>query len=503
MKVIFRVDASLQMGTGHVMRCLTLAEVLKENGANVGFICRKHEGNLIDKIRLNGFNVIELELLAGNRIDNKLSHSNWLGTTQQQDAEDCISVLQTTKIDWLIVDHYGIDEDWQQDLKDYYDKLMVIDDLADRKHQCNILLDQTFGRQSKNYQALVSKSCELLLGSQYALLRPEFTKWREYSLERRKRPEFKQLLINMGGIDPENFTEQILNEIKACNLPKNVEVTIVMGGLSPHLESVENKANSLPCKARVKVDVDNIAEIMANADIAIGAAGATTWERCCLGLPTIQIVIADNQIDIARNLDSINAIQLINNPHQLPKNIGSILQSIDKMSLVSSSLVDGKGSTKVAKFIISKENYVDSFCMRPAELIDINFLHSMQTKDIRKYFINPEIPSLDQHIEWLQNIVNSLTSQLFILMFGTLRIGVLRVDNIKVGELEISIIISPNYSGKGLAKQALQEIESLTPGRTLKAIIHNDNIPSKGLFLQSGFRVSKQNGDFSEYRKNG
>ena len=228
MRVVIRVDASLKMGTGHVMRCLTLAEVLKENGADVEFICRKHEGNLINKIRSNGFNVFELDLPVANKVDNKLFHSPWLGTTQQQDAKDCIGTLQSAKADWLIVDHYGIDEDWQQDLKAYYDKLMVIDDLADREHQCDILLDQTFGRQQQDYEELVPKSCELLLGSQFALLRPEFAKWRQYSLERRKYPVFKQLLINMGGNDSENFTGEILKKLKECKLPNILEVIILM-----------------------------------------------------------------------------------------------------------------------------------------------------------------------------------------------------------------------------------------------------------------------------------
>ena len=130
MKVVFRVDASIQMGTGHVMRCLTLAQVLKENGADTGFICRKHEGNLIDKIHSSGFNVHELEVIEELEVDNKLAHSHWLGATQQQDADDCIGILKKEKIDWLIVDHYAIDEDWQCKLKPYYEKLMVIDDLT-------------------------------------------------------------------------------------------------------------------------------------------------------------------------------------------------------------------------------------------------------------------------------------------------------------------------------------------------------------------------------------
>jgi len=157
----------------------------------------------------------------------------------------------------------------------------------------------------------------------------------------------------------------------------------------------------------------------------------------------------------------------------------------------------------VAKFIISKENFVDLFFMRPAELEDVNFAYSLQTKEIRKYSVNTDVPSMNQHIEWFQKIINSPISQLFILMLGAHKAGVLRVDNLRSSESEISIIISPNHSGQGLAKQALKGIENLMPSKVLKAIIHNNNIPSKGLFSRSGYMASKQNGDFLEYRKNG
>jgi UDP-2,4-diacetamido-2,4,6-trideoxy-beta-L-altropyranose hydrolase len=502
MHVIFRTDASLKIGTGHVMRCITLAKALKENSVNVEFICRKHDGNLVNRIRSNGFSVYELDLLEGNVLDKKLSHSHWLGVTQQQDVDDCINILKSKKTNWIIIDHYALDEDWQNKLKPFCDKIMVIDDLADRKHQCDILLDQTFGRQKEDYSVLTPKDCKLLLGSQYALLRPEFSKWRVYSLERRSKPEFKQLLINMGGVDVDDFTGQVLDELKTCTLPSDVSVAIVMGGSAPHLESVKSKAIMLPYKTEVKVDVDNMAEIMANSDIAIGAAGATTWERCCLGLPTIQIVTADNQINIAKNLDFINVIQLNDSNRQLSRGIDNISFFTSKMSLASSSIADGRGASRVEKFITSKENYVDLFFMRPAKLEDVNFAYSLQTKEIRKYFVNTDIPSMNQHIEWFQKIINSPISQLFVLMLGTHQAGVLRVDNLKSSELEVSIIISPNYSGQGLAKQALKGVESLTPFKVLKAIIHNNNIPSKGLFNRSGYIVSKQNGDFLEYRKN-
>jgi len=356
LKVVFRVDASLAMGTGHVMRCLTLAQVLKDNGAKVEFICRKHEGSLINKIRSNGFVVHELKVFEEAEVDNKLAHSHWLGATQQQDTDDCINILKAEKLDWLIVDHYALDEQWQKRLKPCYEKLMVIDDLADRQFDCDILLDQTFGRQKEDYSALTPEGCKLLLGSQYALLRPEFAKWRAYSLERRSKPEFKQLLVNMGGMDVDNVTEKILGELKICNLPNDIKITVVMGGSAPHLESVKSKAITLPYKTEVKVDVGNMAEIMSNSDVAIGASGSTTWERCCLGLPTIQVITANNQSVLAKSLDKAGVIELIKQNNDLDGCLGRLNNKKYYMNIVykAMNITDGIGCNKVFKFLTGK-----------------------------------------------------------------------------------------------------------------------------------------------------
>jgi UDP-2,4-diacetamido-2,4,6-trideoxy-beta-L-altropyranose hydrolase len=351
MRVVFRVDASLQMGTGHVMRCLTLAQVLKENGANVEFICRKHEGNLIDKIRSNGLIVHELGLFEETEVDTSLAHSHWLGATQQQDADDCIEIFKAEKINWLVVDHYALDDLWQKRLKPYCKKLMVIDDLADRKHQCDILLDQTFGRQQEDYFELTPKECKILLGSQYALLRPEFSKSREYSLERRKKLRFEHLLVNMGGADPGNITGQVIEELQAANLSKDVMITIVMGRTAPHLKSVSSFASKLSYRSEVKIDVNNMAEIMANTDIAIGAGGSTTWERCCLGLPALLYVIADNQRAIAENLEKIGVVKIVKNLNQDLQVMTNNLSILRSMSKKSSMVCDGLGANRVAKYL--------------------------------------------------------------------------------------------------------------------------------------------------------
>ena len=437
MKVAFRVDASLNMGTGHVMRCLTLAQVLKENGANVEFICRKHEGNLIVKIRSSGFVVHELKVFEETEVDTKLAHSHWLGATQQQDADDCIEILKAEKSDWLIVDHYALDEEWQKKLKPYYEKLMVIDDLADRKHQCDILLDQTFGRQQEDYSGFTTKGCELLLGSKYALLRPEFSKWRPYSLKRRGKPEFKQLLINMGGVDVNNITENVLDELKLCNLPNDTNITIVMGGSAPHLESVKSKAITLLYKTEVKVDVDNMAEIMANTDIAIGAAGATTWERCCLGLPTIQIVIAENQLFSAEVLACHNIVKLakeIKETTYLLESSSEWMKSIGSSAL---KICDGMGSYKVFnkmadyKVILQKFGEID-LCnyVNLDEHDNMLTLNMRNHSQVKKWMYNQDSISKTEHFNFIKSLENDIDRRYFLIKQKGTIIGAVNFANI-------------------------------------------------------------------------
>ena len=348
MKVIFRVDASLKIGSGHVMRCLCLAEALKENGSDVEFICRQHCGNLVKKIRSSGFNVYELELLEESIIDNKLFHSSWLGVTQQKDASDCIDILKTATTDWLIVDHYGLDEDWQIKLKPYCKKIMVIDDLGDRSHDCNLLLDQNMGSTQAKYKGLVNQNCKILTGPNYALLRAEFSQWRDYSLKRRENKlEISTLLVTLGGVDPDNYTEKILQLLAKCKLTVNTEIQVVMGGNAPHLKEVQKQAAKMPFRTEVKIGVNNMAELMAKADLAIGATGSTSWERCCLGLPTIQLIISENQRQIAEALDKIKAIKLLEKLDDIIFFIETFEQWFYQVKKNCKVIADGYGVTLV------------------------------------------------------------------------------------------------------------------------------------------------------------
>ncbi len=310
MELVFRADASLEIGTGHVMRCVTLAQAFRQQGAHSRFICRMLPGNLIDFIRGRGFEVQNLPVEHQAHEDSEpplIGHAAWLGTDWKSDADVTQDALGARVVDWLIVDHYALDARWERQLRPACHRLMVIDDLADRSHDCDMLLDQNLGRDAKDYAARVPQHCTCLVGPHYALLRPEFSELREYSLRRREAPVLKQILISMGGVDKDNATSKVLEALKDVSLPRGCRVIVVMGAQAPWLEQVRAVAATLPCPTEVRVNIDDMAQVMADSDLAIGAAGSTTWERCCLGLPSMIVVLAENQQPIAKALHEKNA----------------------------------------------------------------------------------------------------------------------------------------------------------------------------------------------------
>lgn len=355
---MFRTDASLEIGTGHVMRCLTLAGVLRERGANCRFICRSHPGNLNKQIEQSGFEVHDLPFdgnWTGVAVTNPV-HAAWLGTDWKTDAEQTKVGAGEAAIDWLIVDHYAIDADWESALAAHYCKLMVIDDLADRSHICDLLLDQTYARVEADYRGRIPDACRLLCGSQFALLRPEFPALRPYSLKRRVRPALRELLITMGGVDKGNATGQVLQALRTCPLPADLRVTVVMGSTAPWLNEVQKQAQDMPWLTRVLVGVSDMAQLMADSDLAIGAAGATSWERCCLGLPTIMLTLSDNQLKVAQGLEWSGAVRLINLAQGVTQQLMELIVSLvaDPAQLLSMSecaaaMVNGTGTDTVAQ----------------------------------------------------------------------------------------------------------------------------------------------------------
>jgi UDP-2,4-diacetamido-2,4,6-trideoxy-beta-L-altropyranose hydrolase len=362
LRVIFRADASLDIGSGHIMRCLTLADQLRAvDGAECHFICREHVGNLNEVIRGKGYSVHALpvvqEASAHEEPDNFSTYACWLGGSWQEDAHQCAEILHSLKPDWLFVDHYELDLEWESLLQPYCRKIGIVDDLANRRHVCDLLVDQSLDRKADEYLGLVPDECILLTGARYALLRPEFSEWRQKSLERRSSPLINHILISLGGVDKDNLTSRILESLERSSLNSTCQVTVVMGEAAPHLDLVVARAEVSRLQTEVMSGVTNMAELMTNADLAIGAAGSSTWERCCLGLPSIMVVLADNQQFIARILSERQiAIVLEDVGNEFEVELTAHINTISSATLQSMSqkalaVTDGSGASFVANTI--------------------------------------------------------------------------------------------------------------------------------------------------------
>ena len=246
MTVYFRADASATIGSGHVMRCMTLADRIMSKGQTTHFLCRSLPKSLKDMLIGKGHSVTMLTSAAEPDSIGTLAHSAWLGVAQTQDAKDCQDVIGAQKADWIVVDHYALDAEWESLMRSHCGQLLVIDDLADRRHDCDILLDQNLGRRPEDYDGLVPDQALKLIGPQHALLRPEFAALRPASLARRKGNAIEHLLISLGGFDNDNVTSKVLNALAKSNLPKACVITVVMGSQAPWLQAVKDIAAVMP-----------------------------------------------------------------------------------------------------------------------------------------------------------------------------------------------------------------------------------------------------------------
>jgi len=351
MKIAFRVDASLQMGTGHVMRCLTLARALRERGHACLFISREHPGNLLKLISEDGFAVHALP--GGSELDSELAHAKWLGASQTEDALACKVLLASLCPDWLVVDHYALDQRWETSVRSVGCRVLVIDDLADREHSCDVLLDQNLGRSCLDYQDLLPQDCVVLTGPHYALLRPEFAELRHDSMTRRRNSRLENILISLGGVDQSNHTGLLLEALKNLELPARTRFTVVLGRTSPNLQAVLETVNASPWPVEVLCGIDNMAQRMTDADLAIGAAGGSSWERCCLGLPTLLVILAENQKDGGLALAERGAALLIDTSVSLKRQLQAALvmmnepQALQQFSMAAGHITDGLGCARV------------------------------------------------------------------------------------------------------------------------------------------------------------
>lgn len=288
MRVAFRVDASSIIGTGHVTRCLTLASALREAGADVRFVCRSHTGHLFNRIEESNFALTRLPA----SIARGEGYAAWLGAGEEIDAAETSAVLDADGgYDWIVVDHYGIGATWEAIVGEKACRLMVIDDLADRTHHCDLLLDPNLTRQSSTrYRGLVSKECTVLTGTQYALLGQEYAKGPD---RRTRSGKVTKLAVFFGGADHQNLTVQALSALSRPAFAA-IEVNVILGVSNQHGEDVRSLAARRP-NTNVIAGAPTLVHIWTEADLAIASSGVSTWERICCRLPAVIVTSGENQ----------------------------------------------------------------------------------------------------------------------------------------------------------------------------------------------------------------
>ena len=355
MKIIFRTDASTTIGTGHVMRCLALAQGIHCAGGKAIFVCRELPGNLCDEIAVRGFTVLRLPADTDGAAQD-LGHGALLGSTWQNDAEQTRAALEPlAPIDWLVADHYALDARWESALRPITKQLMAIDDLFDRPHDVDLLLNQNILPGSRaSYAGLLPNACRLLLGPRFALLQDRYRKLRRRIPLRAGKIE--RVLVYFGGVDAANLTGRSLEALLAAGCG-DLEIDVVLPVVGPHAESIRALAARLP-GAHVHETLPSLAQLMANADLAIGASGTTSWERLCLGLPALVVTLSDNQLLIAQALQANNLARWLGHHDEISvERLADALRLLLQEGLAPDwsarcrAAVDGAGVERVAALL--------------------------------------------------------------------------------------------------------------------------------------------------------
>ncbi len=497
--IFIRADSSTRMGTGHIMRCLTLAEELRDAGAVVNFVTRAHPGNLNELIRKKRFRCHELPGVdaLGATIekhhDSRSEYTSWLAVSQQRDAEETIEAFSSIRPDWLIVDHYGLDEDWENILRPYVSKIMVIDDLADRRHDSDLLLDQNFFVDGeRRYDKLIPPSCTKLLSPKYALLRREFRECRKHLRERSG--EVKRILVFLGGSDPENFTGMAIEALSEFEL-LHLQVDVVIGSQNPNREKIKRLVQTRP-RTMLHIQAINMAELMCAADLAIGAGGSTTWERCCLGLPCIVIPIAKNQIGSTTDLNYRGAIMSLGGDERsLPNRIQSAVmrlienpKDVVEIAKTGIEMVPCDGVNDVTALLIGQLSEI-KLTHREATLADSKlYWYWANDPEVRRNAFNSKPISWEDHQIWFNSRIENLKTKLLIFESKYGAVGQVRLEGIE-SQKTISYSVARQFRGMGIGTKMIAQVVSVNPsyaGRFV-AEVKKENRVSIGIFQKLGF----------------
>lgn len=469
MRVAFRADASTRVGLGHVGRCAALAQALHRLGAQTKFVTRRQDLDIADFLATRG---LEVEFLTGDVED---------------DAHETLAALGAEQYDWVVVDHYQLDRRWHEAVEAQNRRVCVIDDLANRPLRGDLLVDHNPSADHRaKYGVHAEEIHRLLGGPRFALLAPVYADAPRYEFDRNVR----SIGIFMGGTDPLGLSQLAL---RACREVAGFtgHVEIASTSANPNLGPLHDLAASMP-PASVCVDLRDLAGFFRRHDLQIGAAGGATWERCCIGAPSVAVAWADNHAVVLGALDSLGVSRACWTPAigELGRLIGSLVddeESRRAMSLSSRALVDGRGAERVALSLCASQ-----VALRPAAIEDAETAYRWRNDQRTfRFFRHPEPVSWISHRQWWSNAIADESRRLLVAQCGSRDVGSIRFD-FSEDAAEISIYLDPELTGLGLGGAMLAVAQawlaSFCPqvNRVIAEVLPN-NVASANTFRAAGF----------------
>ncbi|MEB3828470.1 UDP-2,4-diacetamido-2,4,6-trideoxy-beta-L-altropyranose hydrolase [Phormidium sp. CCY1219] len=477
MKVVIRTDASIQIGSGHVMRCLALAQAWQNTLGQPIFIMANSVPALEERLKSEAMEVVQLTTKAGS----------------SDDAKETAALAHQFEASWVVVDGYHFSAEYQKIIKDSGLRLLFIDDYGHAEHYyADFVLNQNISADEQWYQHREPYS-QLLLGTRYTLLRREFWQWRGW--QRTVPPIAKKVLVTLGGADPDNVTLKVIQALQLVEV-EELEAVVVVGGSNPHYESLEMAVQDSRFPIRLQRNVTNMPELMAWADVAISAGGSTCWELAFMRLPSILLVLAENQRAIAEKLATLS--QTVNlgwhqniKSQNIPDRLSILLQSAEertKLIEVSQQMVDGEGVSRIIKSLDAS-----SLKLRPVREEDCELIwHWTNDPVIRSVSFSSEYIPWKDHVQWFTSKLGDRNCVFYIaLNQDDVPIGQVRYE-IRNQEATISLGLAEPFRGRGYGSRIMllicQKIEQDAAIKKIHAYAKPNNLASINVFLKSGFQ---------------
>ena len=475
-RIIFRADASSRTGGGHVMRCLTLAECFKGAGWLIGVACSSETLAIFPHLRDRAE---VLEVADGASIDGPMLGRYW--------PSGC---------DVLVVDHYALDARFELGCRGWAAKIVAIDDLANRTHDCDLLIDTTPGRLIGDYAGLVPTTALVLTGPGHALLRSEFATHREQSLRRRASlGRAERIFVGMGLTDVGGITKQIVKRLLMLDAVTSIDAVV---GESANSRASLQELSAREPRLRLHVGPSNIANLMANADIAVGAGGTGSWERCCMGLPTVLLVLAENQRLMAMGLERTGASVTASQDSKADDVAAKVLTLIAdptrmrEMIVAAACMVDGRGServqTAINRLLASSGRSEIDVRVRPAAIEDSSLIWTWRNDPAtRAASRNRDIVAWNDHEQWFARKLADVDCTMLVGILDGVPIGIVRFERLAESKYEVNINVAPASRNSGLGTKVLSVAcvpPSSTPqqGKVLLAQIKPENQASRRVF---------------------